>query len=104
MFPRAQRITRSVFPAQDSRAHRASSAHFLITSPYEGSGYAVVISKKVARLSVSRHRLKRRVLAALRALPQLPKSLIVFPRASATGLDFAATKEELATLLSKILK
>ncbi len=73
----------------------------MVVVPQAGEGYAVVVAKKVARLSVARHKMKRRILAALRALP-LPGSVVVFPRASAIDLDFKSTKEELAALLSKI--
>jgi len=59
------------------------------------------VSKKVARLSVTRHRLKRRVIAALRAL-NLPPGLIVYPRATAGQLDSATMQGELEELLSKL--
>lgn len=77
-----------------------SSEHLSIVIPAEGRGYAVVVSKKVARLSVTRHRIKRRVLAALRTL-ELPYALIVFPRASASSVSYQDIQTELATLLSK---
>lgn len=75
--------------------------HFSATALKEVKGYAVVVSKKVARLSVTRHRLKRRVLEALRALP-LPKALIIFPKASAAALSSQEIRKELTALLSKI--
>jgi len=68
--------------------------------PRAASGYAVVIPKKVIRLSSARHRLKRRVLEALRELT-LPPSLIVFPKASADSVDYQDIKAELGALLSK---
>jgi len=60
------------------------------------------VPKKVARLSVTRHRLKRQALAALRTLPSLPPSLILFPRASAAGLPQREIRAELAGLLSRL--
>ena len=66
----------------------------------EAQGYAVVVPKKVARLSVTRHRIKRRVLAALRTL-SLPPALIVFPRASASSVSYKNIQAELASLLPK---
>jgi ribonuclease P protein component len=59
-----------------------------------------VISKKVAKGSVTRHALKRRIIAALQAL-SLPQALIVYPRASAVELSVATLQQELATLLAK---
>lgn len=64
-------------------------------------GYAVVIPKKVVRLSSARHRLKRQVLEALRTL-SLPPALIVFPRASASSVNYEGITTELKELLSNI--
>jgi ribonuclease P protein component len=61
----------------------------------------VVVSKKVARLSVTRHRIKRRVLAALRAIA-LPRAVIILPKPEAAALPYAEVREELAGLLSKL--
>jgi ribonuclease P protein component len=73
-----------------------------VVSSAEGvQGYAVVIPKKVARLSVTRHRLKRQVLEALRGIP-LPSALILFPRPSASSVSYEDMKAELAHLLSTI--
>jgi ribonuclease P protein component len=80
---------------------RFSSAHFTAIIPKEAKGYAVVVSKKVARLSVARHRIKRRTLEALRATP-LPESLILFPKSSVLDMSYQQTRIELAELLSKI--
>ncbi|MBI3572252.1 ribonuclease P protein component [Candidatus Kaiserbacteria bacterium] len=104
MFPRSQRLARSGFSsAIAASGRRASSAHFSLVVPAGNlHGYAVVIPKKVARFSVTRHRLKRRVLSVLRALP-LPPALIVFPKVSTLALSSEEIKAELASLLSKII-
>jgi ribonuclease P protein component len=78
---------------------RFASANFAYT--LAPSGYAVVVSKKVARLSVTRHKIKRRVLAALRTFP-LPSGLIVFPRASAAALTYQETLAEIKEALSRL--
>lgn len=67
----------------------------------EARGYAVVIPKKVVRLSSDRHRLKRRILEALQSL-SLPPSLIVFSRSPAGGVNYQDLLKELRNLLSKI--
>ena len=77
-----------------------SSEHLSVIIPAEGRGYAVVVSKKAARLSVTRHRIKRRVFAALRTL-ELPRALIVFPRASASSVSYQDIQTELFNLLSQ---
>lgn len=70
--------------------------------PSNVSGYAVVVSKKVARLSVTRHRIKRQILSILRSFPELPEALIVFPKASAFQLDLLHIQADLTNLFSKI--
>ena len=90
-----------MFPATLAAGRRLSSPHFSAAVSEETKGYAVVVPKKVARLSVTRHRIKRRTLEALRTLP-LPKALILFPKASVLTLDFPSIRAELAELLSKI--
>jgi len=65
----------------------------------DARGYAVVIPKKVARLSVTRHAIKRRVLAALRKL-SLPSSLILFPKASVSSVSYQDIYTEIKNLLS----
>jgi len=84
---------------------RLSSPNFSVVFSQDtgNAGYAVVVPKKTARLSVTRHRIKRRVAAALCAL-EVPPSLIVFPKNTVNTIDFQALKQELADLLSKIPK
>jgi ribonuclease P protein component len=100
VFSRRTRFPRAAFPSALKSGRRLSSAHFSAVLPEEGKGYAVVVSKKVARLSVTRHRIKRRVLMALRTLP-LPPALIIFPKASADSVSYQDIQAELAVLLSK---
>ena len=70
-------------------------------APEKVNGYAIVVSKKTARLSVTRHRIKRRVAEALRGLA-LPKALIIFPKASVALMPLPDIRAELAELVSKI--
>lgn len=84
-----------------SSARRLSSPNFNVVLPKETKGYAVIVSKKAARLSVTRHAVKRRVLAALKTLP-LPSSLIIFPKSSVSSMKYRDIKTELGNLLSKI--
>ena len=77
-----------------------SSGHLSVVIPAEGRGYAVIVPKKIARLSVMRHRIKRRILAALRTL-ELPQALIVFPKSSVSSVSYQDIQTELAALLSK---
>jgi ribonuclease P protein component len=90
-----------MFPAVLSAGRRLSSPHFTLIFSKEAKGYAVVVSKKVARLSVTRHRIKRQVLTALRTLA-LPSSLVVFPKSSASSVSYQDIRAEIAGVLSKI--
>ncbi|MBI2409920.1 ribonuclease P protein component [Candidatus Kaiserbacteria bacterium] len=101
MFPRSQRLSRTAFPKAIKGALRLSSAHFQVIVPRGATGYAVIVPKKTARLSVTRHRLKRRVLGALRALSALPPSLLIYPKASVLDMTASEIRAELIGLLSK---
>jgi len=100
VFSRRERLSKEDFPAALSGGRRLSSTNLSILIPNGVKGYAVVVSKKIARLSVDRHRIKRRVLAALRTT-NLPPALIVFPKSSACSVSYKDIQTELATLLSK---
>lgn len=89
-----------MFSAALRGGKRFSSLHLSLLVPEVGKGYAVVVSKKTARLSATRHRIKRRILSALRSLP-LPPALIVFPKASASSVSYQDIRTELAGLLSQ---
>lgn len=103
MLPKRLRLSRRQFP--DTRGlKRASSLHFSVSygeSP-EG-GVAVIISKKVARLAVSRHLLKRRVLSILRPYAIENRVLVVHARADAANIPFSELKDELISLIRSIL-
>ncbi|OGG65025.1 hypothetical protein A3C94_02145 [Candidatus Kaiserbacteria bacterium RIFCSPHIGHO2_02_FULL_55_17] len=99
MFPRHKRLPRAQFPTVLKSGRRFSSPDLTVVVSQEARGYAVVIPKKVARLAVTRHRMKRRVLAALHAVP-LPPALLIFPKASASSVSYKDIQTEIKTLLS----
>lgn len=103
VFPRQKRLKREDFDGVLKSGRRASSPNFSAILSGDTDGYAVVVPKKTARLSVTRHRIKRQVLEALRALP-LPPALVVFPKASVAEMKYQDIKTEIAQLLSKIRK
>ena len=98
---------------------RLSRAHFAptgpetrATSPYfslslrnaDGKGgCATVISKKIARLSVSRHLLKRRMLSVMKDHCAKDRVLIVYARPGAAALPYQELKAELSELLARAL-
>jgi ribonuclease P protein component len=103
VVPRRKRLSRAAFPNVLTKGRRISSLHFVAAISKEANGYGVVVPKKIARLSVTRHRIKRRVFEALRTLT-LPSStaIILFPKAPVASMTFAEVFEELQALLSKI--
>ncbi|MBU6214327.1 ribonuclease P protein component [Patescibacteria group bacterium] len=103
MFPRRKRISRTLFPSALRNGRRISSEYFTAVIPEKTSGYAVVVPKKIARLSVARHRMKRQVIGALQSFPLLPKSLIIFPKPSAFRLDSLHLRSDLAALLGRAM-
>lgn len=81
---------------------RAASAHFSLTiAPAREGGAAAVVSKKVARRSVDRHLLKRRMLAVLRPYVSPTRSLVAYARAGSLGLPYGVLKAELESLLTR---
>jgi len=104
MLPKRRRLSREGFDTARS-LKRAASRHFSVSyGRQEGAGgAAVVVSKKVAKLAVSRHLLKRRVLAILDPYAREDETLIVFVRPGAAELPSPALRDELISLLSDIL-
>ena len=88
-----------MFPTVLKTGRRLASAHFMVVLSKEAKGYAVVIPKKIARLSATRHRIKRQVFSSLRTLP-LPPALIVFPKSSVSSVSYQDIQAEIKKLLS----
>jgi ribonuclease P protein component len=101
MFPRAKRLARTDFPAV-SRGKRLGTEHFSAVLGTSSSGYAVIVSKSVAKSSVARHKLKRRVLEALGKAPLLPQALIVYAKKGSPTLTYAAILSEIRDILRAI--
>ena len=74
-----------------------------MTGPAKEGGCAAVISKKVARRSVDRHLLKRRMLSVMKEWCVPGSYLVVYAKGGAPSLPFKALKEELASLLQSAL-
>lgn len=100
MFARSKRLSRAAFPAV-LKKRRLVSPNFSAVCSLEDIGIAIVVSKKVAPLSVVRHRIKRRVTGALQTL-SVPHALILFPKAGVNTMKYQDIRDELTTLLSKI--
>ncbi len=105
MIPRKMRLSRAHFAPQGPET-RAASTHFSLSTweaPQRG-GLAAVISKKVARLSVSRHLLKRRILAAALPFGSTDRAVVIYARPNAASLPYSELKSELTELLARVIK
>lgn len=105
MIPRSMRLSRAHF-APSGPETRAASSHFSLSvreAPQNG-GCATVISKKVAKLSVSRHLLKRRMLSVMKPYCTKDRAVIVYARPGAAALPYPALAAELSELLARTLK
>ena len=110
MLPKKQnrlvRLTRQTFP--DTRSlKRASSEHFSLSygdfDTHARGGVAVVMAKKVARLAVTRHLLKRRILSLLGPYAREDRVIVIHTRPGAANVSFPELKSELISLLGSIL-
>ncbi len=90
--------------SQDQTARRVISPHFSVVFSTKAQGMAVVVSKKVAKTSVGRHILKRRVRAA--ACPWFIKhsntALLIYVRPESQSLSFVDISNEINTLLARL--
>ncbi len=107
MMPRVKRLSRESFTETLSESRRKTSIHFSVTfkkNKAHPNGCAAVVSKKVAKTSVARHLLKRRMLAVARPFCTESFSYIVYARALSPMLSFKALSEELSKLLTEVTK
>lgn len=104
MLPRTKRLRRRSFPS-GRPGFRASSPHFsLVTGPSLQGGVAVVVSKKVARRSVDRHLVKRRIISLLSPWVDSKRYLVIYAREGSVTLPYRTLAEELTSLLQSSLK
>jgi ribonuclease P protein component len=100
MIPRRTKLSRQDLAGFRPKT-RVESPHFSVSLGSEEGpkGFAIVVSKKVARLSVSRHLLKRRIASMLRELPPFDRAVVVYAKAGSPALPFANAKKELLDLI-----
>jgi ribonuclease P protein component len=102
MLPKAQRLSRSDFSSRSLRSapFAFGSLKFVKGKP----AVAVVVSKKVCPLAVSRNKLRRRVYDALRPWVQsgqMNSALIVYPNKKAAAASFQELKTALESALAR---
>ncbi len=85
--------------SSDRAAQRLTSSHFSVTISNKGIGLAVVVSKKVAKSSVARHLLKRRIREIVAPFSSDMSAVIVYARPGAALLPFSEIATEISTLL-----
>ncbi len=80
---------------------RATIKHFSIIYSNDYSGHAIIVSKKVAKKAITRHRIKRRVRAILRNI-DVSGGCIIFARTGADILDYKNMDSEIKELITRV--
>ena len=101
MVPRHLRLSRKTFPDHRMGIRLSSPNLTVVWGNSTNGGCAVVVSKKVARRSVDRHQVKRRIMAVLAPWCAEGHFLVVHARAGALGLPYKNIHEELNSILMK---
>ncbi|KND50104.1 MAG: ribonuclease P protein component [Parcubacteria bacterium C7867-008] len=102
MLSRSNRLPRAGFE-QNTGLRRTASRYFSMAYIQSApiSGGAVVVSKKVAKKSVDRHQLKRRIKAITKPWCVSGRVIIIHARPGAAELPFSEMEVELTTLLQQ---
>lgn len=104
MIPRSLRLSRAGF-ARAGSLMRTHSAHFSVSYGHSPTlaGGGIVVPKKIAKKSVDRHLLKRRMREVVRPYLSADQSLIVYAKPGAPSLSFPELNKELSALIEGIL-
>ncbi|MEK7601876.1 MAG: ribonuclease P protein component [Patescibacteria group bacterium] len=102
MLPKRKRLSRAAFKTLGP-SKRLTSEHFSVSVHDTGSGRAsAVVSKKVAKRSVDRHLLKRRMLAVITKHLLPHHSYVVYAKLGSERLPYNSLSKELSELLTKL--
>lgn len=99
---RFTRLTREEIPHILARGRRAGGVFTTLFRGSEGTGDAVVVSKKVARTAAARNRLRRILRAALRTCSAGKGAWLVVVRAGATKATPGVLRGELSALYTRL--
>lgn len=106
MLQKSRRISRQNFPGPRSGGFTLQEDHTslrVVPTQDKESRFSAVISKKVAKISPSRHTWKRRVYEAVAAYEKThqikPASYVFFAKKGAAELSFAELSREVESLL-----
>ncbi len=101
MIVRRRRLARTDFSVLLKSGRRVNTQHFSLLYSPNVSGLAVVVSKKVIKTAVGRHKIKRRVQSILNTITA-SYGYVIFARKGVSTLSFFEIQEELGTLLIHI--
>ncbi len=104
MLPRRLRLSRASFPGRSAGVRVSSASFSLSTGPSSSGGCAAVVGKNIARRSVARHLLKRRMLSLMRPFCRADRFLVVYARGPAAALPFREIAAELGALLRRAVR
>lgn len=95
------RLSRSTFPKHTEGTKLQGKYLTLVFGSSLSGGCAVVVSKKVAKRSVDRHLLKRRLMHILGPWVNQEHFLVVYAKSGSAARTFSELSEELTSLLMK---
>ncbi len=105
MLPKQKRITKDSFKSILLKGALYHADYFTLrTIPSEKEGFAVSVSKKVAKGAVDRNRIRRRAYSVIRSLLHQIKSnsmSILSAKSNAKDISFGSTREDIEKLLKK---
>lgn len=108
MLRKQKRLKRSEFNRIFSTGKKIHTPHFqLIHQPHKGFHVSVVVSKKIARASVERNVLRRRIyniMKELNAHNVTQGAFIIVVKQVAATLSYQTLKEELLRIVGRINK
>lgn len=95
------RLSRGTFPKHTEGTKLQGKYLTLVWGASLPGGCAVVVSKKVAKRSVDRHLLKRRLMHVLHPWAQDGHFMVVYAKSGSASRTFSELSEELTSLLMK---
>ena len=101
MLAKENRLNRETFSSVRGRVYRSSFFSLKVDQRATDQRFSVVVSKKVGRTAVSRHRIKRRIYALLRSIDLQACRGIVFVKPAAASLTYQELKEAMLVILAE---
>jgi ribonuclease P protein component len=108
MLPKKERLSREEFNQFFSLGKRHHSPTLqIVYAPHDTLHVSVVVSKKIAKMAVTRNKIRRQIYDIVRhhrTEVQLRGVFIFFTKAGVAQMPYSALKEEIQTSIKDVLK